>query len=302
MIDVAIIGAGPAGMTAAIYASRAGKNVVVFEGEAYGGQIINTPEVENYPGIKSFSGFEFAQELKEQMDAMGAKLEYDSIRSISGNARDGFVLKGEYGSVVEAASVILATGAKNRPLGVSGEEMLVGKGISYCATCDGNFYKGKKVAVVGGGNTALEDAIYLAGICEEVHLVHRREKLRGEMKLQEKLMTLSNAQLHLSAIVSEIISEDRLKGLVLKNVNDDSESTLLVDGVFVSVGQIPNSEAFRNLLTLDDGGYIVAGEDCKTNVEGIFVAGDVRTKDVRQLVTAASDGASAALVACAFLG
>ncbi|MCQ2528346.1 MAG: FAD-dependent oxidoreductase [Saccharofermentans sp.] len=302
MVDIAIVGAGPAGMAAAIYASRAGKNVVVFEGEAYGGQIINTPEVENYPGRKNFSGFEFAQELKSQMDDMGAKLEFDFIREITGNSTDGFVLHGEYGTEIDAKAVIIATGAKSRPLGVKGEEQLIGKGVSYCATCDGNFYKGKITAVIGGGNTALEDAIYLSNVCSKVYLIHRRDELRGERRLQEKLASLDNVESVLSYTVDELIYENRLNGVRLKSTKGESDITLAVDGLFVAVGQIPSSSVVSGVIDLDDSGYIIATENCHTNVEGIFVAGDVRTKKVRQLVTATSDGATAALVACDFLG
>ena len=298
MADIVIIGAGTAGLSAAIYALRAGKSVIIFEQLAYGGQIINTPEVENYPGIKSISGFDFAQGLYEQAVALGAELKFEQVTGIE----DGAVKKvktsgGEY----ECGAIILATGAKNRPLGLDREQELIGSGISYCATCDGAFFKGRAVAVNGGGNTALEDALFLSNYCSKVYLIHRRDEFRGEAKQVEKLKTKENIEFVLNSTITELVGDDELSGgKVLDKVSGESR-LIEVDGLFIAIGQMPENAAFAPLITLDGAGYIVAGEDCKTNVEGIFAAGDCRTKTVRQLTTAAADGAVAALAACAYI-
>ena len=298
MADIVIIGAGTAGLSAAIYALRAGKSVIIFEQLAYGGQIINTPEVENYPGIKSISGFDFAQGLYEQAVALGAELKFEQVTGIE----DGAVKKvktsgGEY----ECGAIILATGAKNRPLGLDREQELIGSGISYCATCDGAFFKGRAVAVNGGGNTALEDALFLSNYCSKVYLIHRRDEFRGEAKQVEKLKAKENIEFVLNSTITELVGDDELSGVkVLDKVSGESR-LIEVDGLFIAIGQMPENAAFAPLITLDGAGYIVAGEDCKTNVEGIFAAGDCRTKTVRQLTTAAADGAVAALAACAYI-
>ena len=299
MVDLVIVGAGPAGLSAAIYAARAGLKTVVFEGNAPGGQIINTPEVENYPGIASISGFEFANGLYNQAVNLGADIRFEAIVRIEGDAASGFTVKSEYSSET-ARTVILATGAKNRELGLPKEEKFTGKGVSYCATCDGAFYKGKTVAVTGGGNTALEDALYLAGLCEKVYLIHRREEFRGEKKLADLVRETPNIELCLPYTIEEIEGEDRLSGVKIRNKNDGSEKSLELDGLFVAIGQVPRAEAFADLVELEDG-YVKAGEDTKTNIPGIFTAGDGRTKKVRQLTTAAADGAVAALAAHDFI-
>ena len=298
MADIIIIGAGTAGLSAAIYALRAGKSVLVFEQLAYGGQIINTPEVENYPGIKSISGFDFAQGLYEQAVALGAELKYEQVSGIE----DGAVKKvktsgGEY----ECKAVILATGAKNRPLGLDREQELIGSGISYCATCDGAFFKGRAVAVNGGGNTALEDALFLSNYCSKVYLIHRRDEFRGEAKQVEKLKTKENIEFVLNSTITELVGEGDLSGVKVHDKVSGEDKLIEVEGLFIAIGQMPENAAFAPLIELDKGGYIVAGEDCKTNVPGIFAAGDCRTKTVRQLTTAAADGAVAALAACAYI-
>ena len=298
MADIIIIGAGTAGLSAAIYALRAGKSVLVFEQLAYGGQIINTPEVENYPGIKSISGFDFAQGLYEQAVALGAELKYEQVSGIE----DGAVKKvktsgGEY----ECKAVILATGAKNRPLGLDREQELIGSGISYCATCDGAFFKGRAVAVNGGGNTALEDALFLSNYCSKVYLIHRRDEVRGEAKQVEKLKTKENIEFVLNSTITELVGEGDLSGVKVHDKVSGEDKLIEVEGLFIAIGQMPENAAFAPLIELDKGGYIVAGEDCRTNVEGIFAAGDCRTKTVRQLTTAAADGAVAALAACAYI-
>ena len=297
MTDIIIIGAGTAGLSAAIYALRAGKSVLLMEQLTYGGQIINTPEVENYPGIKSISGFDFAQGLYEQAEALGAELKYEQVTGIE----DGQVKKvktsgGEY----ECKAIILATGAKNRPLGLDKETEFIGSGISYCATCDGAFFKGRVVAVNGGGNTALEDALFLSNYCKKVYLIHRRDEFRGEVKQVEKLKEKENIEFVLNSTITELLGESELKGVKVHDKVSGEDKDLELDGLFIAIGQMPENAAFAPLIELDKGGYIVAGEDCKTNVEGIFAAGDCRTKTVRQLTTAAADGAVAALAACAY--
>ena len=297
MTDIIIIGAGTAGLSAAIYALRAGKSVLLMEQLTYGGQIINTPEVENYPGIKSISGFDFAQGLYEQAEALGAELKYEQVTGIE----DGEVKKvktsgGEY----ECKAVILATGAKNRPLGLDKETEFIGSGISYCATCDGAFFKGRVVAVNGGGNTALEDALFLSNYCKKVYLIHRRDEFRGEAKQVDKLKEKENIEFVLNATITELLGEDELKGVRVHDKLSGEDKDIELDGLFIAIGQMPENAAFAPLIELDKGGYIVAGEDCRTNVDGIFAAGDCRTKTVRQLTTAAADCAVAALAACAY--
>ena len=298
MYDIIIVGAGTAGLTAAIYGRRAGKSVVIYESESYGGQIINTPEIENYPGIKNVSGYKFATDLYEQVIALGTEFVYDKIVKIEGSFKEGFVLTTEFGKTCEGKTIILACGAKNRKLGLPMEEKLLGRGISYCATCDGAFFKGKNVAVNGGGNTALEDAIYLAGLCNKVYLVHRRDAFRGEQALVDIVRQTANIELVLNSTVSELKGEKRLEAITVKNTQTSGEQDISVDALFVAIGQVPSNEPFTELVNVDPAGYIVAGEDCKTNVEGIFAAGDGRTKTLRQLTTAASDGAVAAVACC----
>ncbi len=310
MKDVIIIGAGTAGLTAAIYALRAGKSVLVLEQGNYGGQIINTPKVENYPGIEQISGYEFAAGLYRQAEKLG--MEYRSEKVTDIRLEGGAEAKEELSSasletgnkIVEtteqsyrARAVILATGAKNRPLGIEKEAEYTGRGISYCATCDGMFFRGKKVAVVGGGNTALEDAAFLSNYCEKVYLIHRRETFRGEEKLVKELRKKENVEFFLNKTVQELEGGATLQAVVLRDKISREESRLEISGLFVAIGQMPENGVFAGLVDLDENGYILAGEDCRTNVEGIFAAGDCRKKTVRQLTTAAADGAVAALAA-----
>ena len=310
MKDVIIIGAGTAGLTAAIYALRAGKSVLVLEQGNYGGQIINTPKVENYPGIEQISGYEFAAGLYRQAEKLG--MEYRSEKVTDIRLEDGAEAREElsYASletgnkIVEtteqsyrARAVILAKGAKNRPLGIEKEAEYTGRGISYCATCDGMFFRGKKVAVVGGGNTALEDAAFLSNYCEKVYLIHRRETFRGEEKLVKELRKKENVEFFLNKTVQELEGGATLQAVVLRDKISGEESRLEISGLFVAIGQMPENGVFARLVDLDENGYILAGEDCRTNVEGIFAAGDCRKKTVRQLTTAAADGAVAALAA-----
>ncbi len=325
MYDIVIVGAGTAGLSAAIYGVRAGKRVLVLEEKTYGGQIVNTPEVENYPGIPKISGFEFATNLYNQALDLGVEVKLERVKAVeniglvtsrvpnnqagggsremalttvTAEAKNVITDSGEY----MCNSVILATGAKNRPLGVDREQQLIGAGISYCATCDGMFFRGRDVVVVGGGNTALEDANFLSNYCNRVYIIHRRDQFRGEEKLVERLRDKANVEFVLNSRVIELKGQDMVEGVVVENVQDKTIKTLSCQGVFVAIGQMPDNERYSELVELDNLGYIVAGEDCKTNAPGIFAAGDCRTKTVRQLTTAAADGAVAALAACEYIG
>lgn len=297
MYDIAIIGAGPAGMTAAIYARRANKTVLIIEAKTYGGQIVNALDIENYPTAEHISGFDFATKMYEQVKKMDAEVVFATAKKINnlGVVKEIVTDDGTY----TAKTVIIATGLENRPLGL-GEEKMIGRGISYCATCDGAFYKGKTVAVVGGGNTALSDVLVLADLAEKVYLIHRRTEFRGEAKLVEQVKNRANVELVLDSEVEKLEGEKRLEAVEVKNKNDEVRR-ILVDGLFVAVGQMPKNENFADVIEVDEAGYILADESCETNVAGIFVAGDNRKKEVRQLVTATSDGAVAALKAVQYL-
>ena len=290
MYDILIVGAGPAGLTAAIYAKRAAKSVLVLEAKAYGGQIINTPEIENYPVAPHISGFDFATKIYEQATALGAEVVYEKAVEIIDNGSEKEV-RTENNSY-KAKAIIIATGSENRKLGVEGEDELVGRGISYCATCDGAFYRKKTVAVVGGGNTALEDALYLADIAEKVYLIHRRDEFRGEDANVNALKARGNVEFVLNSQVIKLNAQKRLESIDVQNKNGDVRN-IEVNGLFVAVGRIPENQNFAKVVNLDSAGYVIAGEDCITNTKGIFVAGDNRVKNVRQLVTATADGAVA---------
>lgn len=294
--DIIIVGAGTAGLTAAIYGQRAGKQVLLLEEGIYGGQIVNSPQIENYPGISQISGFQFAMNLYEQATALGARLETGKAVEIIDHGREKIVRTEQVEYSCNA--VILATGAKNRKLGLDKEELLTGHGISYCAACDGAFYKEKTVAVAGGGNTALGDADYLANFCKQVYLIHRRDTFRGDTGQVERLKARNNVTFIMDSVVTELVAGERLEQVQVQNVKTQEEKRLSVDGLFIAIGQIPENQAFAGLIELDSQGYIKAGEDCRTSVEGILAAGDCRTKSVRQLTTAAADGAVAALAAC----
>ena len=299
MFDLIIVGAGTAGLSAAIYGVRAGKSVLVLEGAAYGGQIINTPEIENYPGIKKISGFEFATNLYNQAKELGAEIRFEKVLSVQ--EKNGYKIVVTKDKEYEAKAVILATGAKNRNLGIEKEQELVGKGVSYCATCDGMFYRGKVVAVNGGGNTAVEDATFLSEYVEKVYVVHRRDSFRADKAEVDRLVARKNVELVLNSTIKALESDaSGLTGILVVD-KDGKERQIQVDGLFVAIGQAPDNEAFRNEVDLDSKGYISAGEDCSTKTEGIFTAGDCRTKAVRQLATAASDGAVAALAAVNYI-
>ena len=300
MTDIIIIGAGTAGLTAGIYAARAGKTALILEATAYGGQIINTPDIENYPGIAHISGFDFAQNLYDQAVALGVKVVFEGAAKIAdGGSVKTVTTTG--GRLYECRAVILATGAKNRHLGLAREEELTGKGVSYCATCDGMFFRGKDVAVNGGGNTALGDALYLAGICRKVYVIHRRDTFRGAQTDAEKLAKLDNVEFVLNSTVTALHGESRLESIDVTSKTDGSVREIPVSALFVAIGQAPDNGAFADLIQLDNRGYIQAGENCRTNREGIFTAGDCRTKALRQLTTAAADGAMAATAACEYI-
>jgi thioredoxin reductase (NADPH) len=292
------VGAGPAGLTAAIYARRASKSTLVLEANAYGGQIINTLDIENYPVEAHISGFDFATKLYNQATELGAEIEFEKVTEIKDNGASKEVIT-EDGSY-EAKAVIIATGSANRKLGLENEDELIGRGVSYCATCDGAFYKDKNIAVVGGGNTALEDALYLADVAKKVYLIHRRDEFRGAEASIAKLKEKQNVEFVLNSQVTKLIAEKRLQAVEVTN-EDGSVKKLGVDGIFVAVGRMPETQGFAKLIKLDKAGYIVGGENCHTNVEGIFVAGDTRTKELRQLVTATSDGAIAATEAINYI-
>ena len=293
MYDIIIVGAGPAGLTSAIYACRAKKSVLVLEANTYGGQIVNTLDIENYPVEEHISGFDFATKLYNQTKNLGASIKFEKVVEIKdGSVKEVVTTKNVY----KCKAIILATGAENRKLGLPNEDDLVGSGVSYCATCDGAFYKERDVAVVGGGNTAIEDALYLSDICRTVYLIHRRDKFKAEDVLIDKLNKKENIKCIFNSSVSKIIGSDKLTGI---EINGDS--TISVDGLFIAVGRVPENQNFAKVINLNDFGYVIAGEDCHTNVDGIFVAGDNRAKLLRQLTTATGDGAVAATEAIKYI-
>ncbi len=299
--DIIIIGAGTAGLTASIYARRAGKNVLVIESETFGGQIVYSPCIENYPGFSSISGNAFADALQSQAEALGAEMDLSAVTGIGRRDDGSFLVRTEYGNR-EARSVIIATGAAHKKLGVDREDELAGSGVSYCALCDGAFYKGRDVAVVGGGDTACQEAVFLAGICRKVYVIHRRNEFRAERNNVEKLSAFSNIELCLDSRVETLLGDGELTGVTVVDVNSGSRRSIDLSGLFVAVGQAPATAPFKGLVETDAGGYIIADESTRTSVPGLFAAGDVRTKSVRQLATAAGDGAVAATMAVRFLG
>jgi len=291
MYDLVIIGAGPAGMAAAIYAKRARLNAVVVEREGCGGQMAQTYEVDNYPGLPGISGFDLATKMKEHAVGLGTEIIYDDIKSIK-KVDEKFVLTYETGSEVETKGIIIASGATHSKLGVPGEEKFTGAGVSYCATCDGAFFSKKSVAVVGGGDVAIEDAIFLSRIAKDVTLIHRRGELRGAASLQESLKKCENVNILWDTVVESINGDKKVETLSLKNVKDNEDFQLFVNGVFIAVGITPVKTQIEGLLC-NAGGYIIADEDCRTNIKGVYAAGDVRGKRLRQIVTAVADGANA---------
>lgn len=299
MYDIIIIGAGPAGLTAALYALRADKKVLVIEKETFGGQITFSPKVENYPTLMQVSGNDFAQMLLDQVITHGVDIELAEATRIINNGEKKMVIcdSGEF----EGKSVIIAAGSKHRQLGLPNENELIGEGVSYCAVCDGAFYNGQRVAVIGGGNTALQEAVMLSDICASVTVIQNLSKLTGEGKLVAAISEKSNVNVIYNTVVSALIGDKKLEAVVLKNTESGEETTLSLDGVFVAIGQKPENEPFADVASLNPNGYIVAGENCLTKTEGIFVAGDCRTKEIRQVTTATADGAVAALAACKYI-
>ncbi len=300
MYDIIVVGAGPAGMTAALYALRADKTVLLIEKETFGGQITFSPKVENYPGFMQVSGNELADHMLSQVTEHGADIELCEVTGIKDNGSFKTVITdiGEF----EGKTVILATGAKHRHLGVEGEEELIGEGISFCAVCDGAFFAGKKVGVVGGGNSALVEAMMLSETSSEVIIIQNLSTLTGEAKMVKALEQKSNVKMIFDTVVQGFDSEgNRLKGVKLHNTKTGEHFSLSVDGLFVAIGHAPENDAFKNVTTLNEWGYIVADESCLTGTEGVFVAGDCRTKSIRQVTTATADGAVAALAACRYI-
>ena len=301
MYDIIIVGGGPAGLTAAVYCLRAGKNVLVVEKNGFGGQIAYSPKVENIPGFQMISGAEFADKLTEQAMALGAEVELEKVIRVE--KKDGiFYVSTEEGSTFEGKAVILALGVKHRTLGLPGEEELIGNGISFCAVCDGAFYAGQEVAMIGGGNSALQEALLLSEVCTKVTVVQNLAGFTGEKKLADALMEKENVTAIFNTVVSGYKTENgALSGLQLHNDATGEETEIKVDGAFLAVGLMPENEPFAELAKLNDWGYFDSGEDCCTETEGIFVAGDCRSKRIRQVVTAAGDGAIAAMSACRYL-
>ncbi len=303
MYDVVIVGGGPAGLTAAVYALRGGRSALVIEKNGFGGQIAFSPKVENIPGTVAISGAEFADKLVEQAMNLGADMELENVIRVE-KTETGFKLYTEEGSEFEGRSVILALGVKHRMLGLEGELDLVGNGLSFCAVCDGAFYTGQDVAMVGGGNSALQEALLLSEMCRKVTVVQNLDHFTGEKKLADALMAKENVEIQFSTLVTEYLTDDAsgaLCGLRLKSAETGEESEIKVDGAFLAVGLVPENDAFGEWAALNDWGYFDSSEDCLTATPGLFVAGDCRSKRIRQVVTASSDGAIAATAACAYL-
>lgn len=299
MYDIIVIGAGPAGLTAALYALRADKTVLVLEKATFGGQITFSPQIENYPGFASMSGNEFADKLVDQVIGQGADIEMETVTGIRDNGDTKTVITedGEH----EAKAVIIATGVKHRQTGLPNENELVGEGVSYCAVCDGAFFKGQTVAVLGGGNSALQEAVLLSDGCEKVYVIQNLDYFTGEARLVEKLKEKDNVEFIMGTVISSLNGNDSLKSLTLCKEADGSESELKVNGLFVAIGLIPNNSIFADIAGLDEWGYIDSDESCLTKTEGVFVAGDCRRKQIRQITTAAADGSVAALAACRYI-
>ncbi len=297
MYDIIIIGGGPAGLVAALYAKRANKSVLVIEKGSFGGQITYSPKVENIPGFAEVTGNEFAEKLVEQVLGQGADVECAEATGITdGKVKTVHTDSGDF----EAKSVIIATGAKHRMLGLEREEEFVGEGISFCAVCDGAFYEGKTVAVIGGGNSALQEAILLSDLAKKVYVIQNLDVFTGESRLVDQLKTKENVEIILGTVVEKLLGETELTGIVVKS-NSSEQSEIMLDGMFVAIGLVPQNDPFADVIELNQWGYAEAGESCITNANGIFVAGDCRSKKIRQVATAASDGAIAALAACEYI-
>ena len=297
--DVVIIGAGPSGLTAGIYATRAGLNVAIVEKQFAGGQITSAENVENYPGFGSISGVDLSLKMLDQAEKLGVKMIYDTVTKTSLKSEVKQIETANNG-IIEARAVILCAGSNNRKLGIESEEKFIGRGVSYCALCDGAFYKDKSVVVVGGGNTAIGDALYLAKFAKKVYIVHRRDTFRATKAEIEKLEN-SNIEKIMDSRIVEILGDSKVEEVSIENIKTNQKSNIKVDGVFVAIGRIPQSERIAEEVERDEYGYIIADEDMKTNIDGVFVAGDVRRKKVRQVVTAVADGAIASEMAMLYL-
>ena len=296
MYDLIIIGSGPAGLSAAVYAKRAGLDMVVLEQSPMsGGQVLNTSDVDNYLGMPGMNGFDMGMKFRAHAEGLGAVFENVQVKEVTdaGSHKIVRASAGKEEKTYEARALIAAMGASHALLHVPGEEKLSGKGVSYCATCDGAFFRVKTVAVVGGGDVAAEDAVFLSRICAKVYLIHRRDALRAAKSLQDALFQCSNVEVIWDSVVEEICGQEKVEAVKLRHVKTEDSDSKAVDGVFIAVGLVPNSELLQNVTMCDERGYIVAGEDCVTKTAGIFAAGDVRTKPLRQIVTAVADGANA---------
>ncbi|MEG2570605.1 MAG: thioredoxin-disulfide reductase [Clostridia bacterium] len=299
MYDLMILGAGPAGLTAAIYASRAGLKTLVLEKMFSGGLMTTTPEVENYPGFMSVSGTELSMKMDEHARSTGAEFKSETAKNLERREKT-YEITTDSGTY-SARAVIAALGSVRRKLGISGEERLAGSGVSYCATCDGGFFRGRDVCVIGGGNTALEDALYLSGICKKVYLIHRRSEFRGFKGFSDAVYAKENIELVLDSVPINISGERTVENVIAKNVKTNAMREIPVAGVFVAVGAVPDTELLRGIVRLDEAGYVIAGEDTHTSAHGLFAAGDLRKKPMYQIITACADGAVAAHEAGAFL-
>lgn len=296
MYDIIIIGSGIAGLTSAIYALNNKRKVLILESQTYGGQIINSNIINNYPGFLEISGFDLMTNIYNQVKNLGGVIKYEEVLEITKNKK--VITKNE---TYEAKSIIISTGLAPRKLNLENEDKFIGKGISYCATCDGSFYKDKDVMVVGGGNTAIEDVIYLSNICKKVYLVYRRKELRKDVNLTEKVKELSNVEIIYNSNIEKLNGDESLNSVDIINKDTEKITNIIIDGLFVAIGKIPSGNIFKDLLNVTENGYIITDEDCHTNIDGIYAAGDIRKKKLRQLVTAASDGAIAAIEAIKYI-
>lgn len=296
MYDIIIIGSGIAGLTSAIYALNNKREVLILESKTYGGQIINSNIINNYPGFLEISGFDLMTNIYNQVKNLGGVIKYEEVLEITKNKK--VITKNE---TYEAKSIIISTGLSPRKLNLENEDKFIGKGISYCATCDGSFYKDKDVMVVGGGNTAIEDVIYLSNICKKVYLVYRRKELRKDVNLTEKVKELSNVEIIYNSNIEKLNGDESLNSVDIINKDTEKITNIIINGLFVAIGKIPSGNIFKDLLNVTENGYIITDEDCHTNIDGIYAAGDIRKKRLRQLVTAASDGAIAAIEAIKYI-
>ncbi len=292
MYDIIVVGAGPAGMTAALYALRANKSVLVLEAKAYGGQILAADKVENYPAIKKISGYDYAKNLYDQIKKLGVDYKHEMVLDVTKN-KTVVTSKATY----TGKAIILATGASNRKLGLPNEEDLIGKGVSYCATCDGNFFKNKIVAVNGGGNSAVEDAIYLSAIAKKVYVIHRRDEFRAEKKLLKELKSHKNVKIITNSTITKIYGKDKLNSITIVSNDGKEDQNIPIDGLFIAIGQEPKNEIFTKVADIDDKGYFISEDGVHTKTPNIYIAGDARQKLLRQLTTAVSDGSIAAVTA-----